>query len=350
MVKRAAALLGVSLMAAGALARPARSQDAAPDGDRARRIRSWSLERMREAEQARAQDPLFTLLSGGRTRDYVVHFPAERDRASPLPVVVYLHGGAGSSRAAYLDRMNEAADRLGFLLVSPDGTGPISGRLLVWNSGAQGGRSCCGYAVENAVDDVAFASAMLSQVERDFKVDRRRVYVAGISNGGSMAYRLACELSPRIAAAATVAGWTEDSCRPQRPVPVLHIHGTGDLMSPYLGGETGQLLPGLPPPCVGPDRQRVVCTAPSAARRVEQWVELDRCTEAPVPVFEKGAARCESYRKCAAGAEVEFCTIKGGGHAWPSGFQYAPVAKIGPVTQDLSFDQIWDFFRRHSLP
>jgi poly(3-hydroxybutyrate) depolymerase len=92
-----------------------------------------------------------------------------------------------------------------------------------------------------------------------------------------------------------------------------------------------------------------VCTVEPAEQQLAEWLKKDRCSEVPRTVYHNGAASCYSYDGCAKSGEVEFCRIEGGGHAWPSGAQYAPASKIGPVSYDMSFDQIWDFLKRHRL-
>ncbi len=292
-----------------------------------------------------ANDYRFTLKHDGLTRKYNVHLPSGYDKNVPTPVVIYLHGGGGSTKAAYRDRMYKASDKFGFILVVPAGTGPIPDRLLTWNGGKwlrgkgkEGVESCCGYAAKNNIDDVGFISKMIDEVKNNFNVDTNRIYATGISNGGMMSYRLACELSDKIAAIAPVAPPAAPAnCVPLRPVAVMHIHGTADPCAPYKGGTGGG--------CLGSERYEMM----SAKEMVEIWIKLNGCSSGSSVVYKKGKAECISYRQCEDGSEVEFCTIEGGGHTWPSGSQYLPVDRVGPVSYDISFDQIWEFFKKHSL-
>jgi len=125
--------------------------------------------------------------------------------------------------------MSATADKETFLAVYPRGTG----RVLTWNSGA-----CCGYAMENRVDDTGFLHALIDKLERDYAVDRRRIFATGISNGGMMSYRLACELSDKIAAIAPVEGAQDLACHPANRVSVIVFHGTSDHLVPFEGGTT----------------------------------------------------------------------------------------------------------------
>src|SRR5215831_5938057 len=116
--------------------------------------------------------------------------------------------------------MDVLADREGFLAVYPYGTGVMKAKLLTWNAGP-----CCGYAQKNKIDDVAFVAALLDDLAARVDYDRARVYATGHSNGAMMAYRLAQDLSDRIAAIAPVGGaLVTDTIRAKRAMPILHIH------------------------------------------------------------------------------------------------------------------------------
>ena len=139
---------------------------------------------------------------GGRSRSYIVHLPAASRSGTALPLVLAFHGGGGE--AAGLQRyagLDAVADREGFIVVYPFGTGPLPRRLLTWNAG-----ECCGYAMNNNVDDVGFAIAVIDDLARRTSVDANRVYATGHSNGAMMVYRLAAERADRVAAIVPVAG------------------------------------------------------------------------------------------------------------------------------------------------
>ena len=285
----------------------------------------------------------FILEHGGLARKYNIHLPPQYNKNIPTPIVIYLHGGGGSLRAAYLDGMDEASDKFGFILVVPAGTGPVQDRLLTWNAGKwlpgkgkEGIESCCGYAAKNNIDDVDFISKMIEEIKNNFNVDINRIYVTGISNGGIMSYRLACELSDKIAAIAPVAPpAVPANCVPGRAVSVMHIHGTVDPCAPYNGGISGG--------CLGTEKRE----GQSAQQMVDIWKNINKCSGGCVIAYQKGDVTCISYNKCVGHSEVEFCTIEGGGHTWPSGSQYLPADRVGPVSFDISFDQIWEFFKKH---
>ena len=173
------------------------------------------------------------LVHQGRDRSYLVHLPPQADAGATLPVVVNFHGGGGNARGQRdYSRMDQLADEAGFVVVYPEGTGRLDGFLLTWNAG-----SCCGYAADHDIDDVGFIRAVLADLSSVARVDERRVYATGLSNGAMMAYRLAAEAPDLVAAIAPVAG-----AAPIEPVPdmravgVLHIHSQDDPRALYAGG------------------------------------------------------------------------------------------------------------------
>jgi polyhydroxybutyrate depolymerase len=260
--------------------------------------------------------------SGGASRSFTVHIPPQLPR--PAPLVLSFHGYRNFPLfQKALSQLNVTADRAGFVVVYPKG----SGTPLSFN-----GLGCCGSAFDESVDDVAFTDAMLDMLERELCIDRSRVYVTGFSNGGFMAQRLACERADRFAAAASVAGLLDPkACAPTRPISVLEIHGTADDFVPYAG-QPGRYV--------------------SAEQAFAFWARADGCNDDPQPGYSGGDASCERHAHCAAGAEVALCTIAGGGHTWPGGLDNFLIEHIaGKVSRDLSAsDAIWAFFERHSLP
>ena len=281
-----------------------------------------------------SDDYHYSLEHDGIIRKYNVHLPPSYDENTPTPVVIYLHGGGGSIRAAYEDGMDKASDEFGFILAIPAGTGPIPDRLLRWNGGTWDGAGSHGYAVENNIDDVGFISKIIDEVIKAFSVDEKRIYATGISNGALMTYRLGCELSDKIAAIAVVAAPAMPSnYAPSRPISVILIHGTADPVTPFYGGKGGM--------------GNVSFQAQSAQEMVDFWRESNICPIDFTTSYENGRAKCVSYGPCRNSTVVEFCKVEDGGHTWPSGSQYSSVDRIGPVSYDISFEQIWTFFKKH---
>lgn len=267
----------------------------------------------------------------GRARRVLVHLPPGQAPASGWPLVLVLHGHNGSAesirRVSGMDRM---ADRAGFLVAYPEGTGWRGLPPRGWNAG-----SCCGYAMHARVDDVGFLRALITRLIDEAGVDPARVYVTGISNGAMMAHRAACELAGAVAAIAPVAGTPDFStCHPAAPVSVLIVHGTADGYVPYTGGQ-GRLA--------RDDR-----IDPPVTEAVRFWVAHNRC-EMPPARGARGRIREERYAGGMQGAEVVLMSVEGGAHAWPGG---APGWRFGarPTRELSATDVIWDFFARHPLP
>jgi polyhydroxybutyrate depolymerase len=292
-----------------------------------------------------AGDHDLTLQVGSRTRTFLVHLPPRFAERGPLPVLVAFHGGGGSAQGfqkyAGLDAV---ADREGFVVIYPDGSGRLGRRLLTWNAGG-----CCGSAQRDRVDDVGFTIRVLGELARDLPLDRTRVYATGHSNGAMMAYRLAAEAAERIAAIAPVAGAMQLVVfAPARPMPVLHVHSVDDPRALYTGG--------LGPPFPF-TRARVEHNAvePTLAR----WAGFDGCAAEPSVVEERRApdggegaghaAVLLDFAPCASGADVRLWKLKGAGHGWPGAPPVLGESVMGPETRViLAAEEVWRFLRGFS--
>jgi len=279
-----------------------------------------------------AGDEQMELAVGGRMRSYQLHLPPQvgNPHVAALPLVVVLHGGGGNaSSVARQTRFSEAADQAGFLAAFPNGNGrPLLGeRLLTWNAG-----SCCGYAVEEQIDDIAFIRQMVKTIQRDHGTDPTRTFATGISNGGMLAYRLACEASDVFAAIAPVSAVdTGRACRPQRAVSVIHFHGSAD-QNVLLDGGVG-------PHALNRDPR------PPVANTLQFWAQFDGCSSSPLRDL-TGPVREERYTGCREGTEVRFYLIEGGGHSWPGGERMLRVLDA-PSDAISATPLIWQFFASH---
>ena len=269
----------------------------------------------------------------GRERRYLVHIPPSYDGRAPVPLVIVLHGGGGNAESAVrMTAFSDKADKEEFIVVYPNGTGRLVDRLLTWNSG-----NCCGYALDQHVDDVGFVRALIREVEGTYRIDERRIFATGMSNGGMMSYRLACELADLIAAIGPVAGALNvESCAPSMPVSVVAFHGTADEHVLYEGGEPRKRADSHP----RIDR--------SVAYAMDFWARRNGCSSSSQRQT-TGSITVETYTDCRAGTGVTLYAVKGGGHAWPGGQR--GTAAGDPPTRELSAtDAMWDFFARHPKP
>jgi polyhydroxybutyrate depolymerase len=279
------------------------------------------------SERVQASTPTGTLQAsievGGLIRNYLIHVPTGYAGGTPLPLIFVLHGATQSPRSAEeMSAMSTKADQQHFLAVYPSGTGRLND-VPTWNAG-----NCCGYAIENHIDDIAFFRALIEKLEHDYAVDPKRIDFTGISNGAMMSYRVACEMSDQVAAIAPVEGALNVDCHPSAPVSVLIFHGTADRLVPYNGGGT--------PFQIGEKR-----TDNSVAGAVDFWVKRDSC--GATPAHEAAAeSQIDRYSNCQNGTGVSLYTIPGGRHMWPG---LSISGNSIPAT-----DLILSFFAAHPKP
>ena len=271
-----------------------------------------------------------SVMVSGRARTFRVHVPSTYRADRAMAIVLAFHGGGGSGKQMEESSLLDVqADREGFVTVYPDGTGVLG----TWNGGL-----CCGRAVEENVDDTAFVKAILDHLEGALCADTRRIFATGMSNGGILSHRLACELSDRLAAIAPVAGTIGvTDCKPSRPIPVMHVHGTLDGHVP-VGGGTG----------CGPSGASYV----SVADTMEGWRNRNACAATKVAYDAMGDGTCLAYTGCA--ASTVLCTIEAGGHSWPGG---APKTAVSDCPSDgvqsrtfIANEVMWKFFRQNPMP
>ncbi|MBI2967085.1 MAG: T9SS type A sorting domain-containing protein [Bacteroidetes bacterium] len=258
----------------------------------------------------------------GNYRTYILHIPGTYSGSVPVPLVFNLHGySSNATQQQFYSAMDVVSDTAGFLVVYPNAVNSVWDTLFT----------------SSAIDDVGFLSALIDTIRQDYLIDTLRIFSCGISMGGYMTYRLACELHDRIAAVASVAGPTVnpifDSCQNTPPMPVLHFHGTADSTVPYNGQ-------GMWPP-VDTIIQYFVskngCPLfPDTTPIPDIWAP-DNCT---VTRFD--------YSPCDDSSEVVFFKIFNGGHTWPGGT--VDIIPFGNTNRDINASvEIWNFFRKHKL-
>ena len=229
------------------------------------------------------------------------------------------------------------ADRENFLVAYPDG------RQRVWNANPAAPSSILG----PPADDITFISALIDRLVNAYGADPDRVFVTGASSGGLMAHRVACELTGRLAAAASVmitlpVGW-QDHEKPSEPLPFLLIQGTEDPFFPWQGGTVNE----------GPFRRTDYLSAEASAGF---WVTEDMAASPPVETQLPDSDPSDGttvfqrvFAPGAGGAQVDFYGINGGGHTWPGSGNNNLEFLVGRTSRDINATQvIWDFFKAHA--
>ncbi|WP_018599882.1 PHB depolymerase family esterase [Mycobacterium sp. 155] len=267
---------------------------------------------------------------GGLARSYELHVPAGVDHPSGLVVNLHAAGATGRDQAA-LTHYDAVADAHGFIVVYPDGID------LSWADGR-------GASVPDrqGIDDVGFISALVEQLVADYQVDRGRVFATGLSAGGFMANRLACDRPDLFAAIAPVGGTLgiDVGCNPSRPVSVLATDGTADPIVPFDGGAM-----------TGRGGASDILSAPAL---VDRWRQVNDCPGVPaqedLPATGDGTSTQRmTYAPCAQGTAVVFMRVDGGGHTWPGAPEILPVQAVGPASHGFdASEESWQFFDSHA--
>ena len=267
-----------------------------------------------------------SILSGGIYRNYRIYIPVSYNSSISRPLIINLHGYTSNAQQQQLySNFMPIADTANFLMVYPNGT-TYSGQPF-WNAG-----------ISNAlVDDIGFISHLIDSLKAQYNIDLNSVYCTGMSNGGFMSHTLACELSNRIAAIASVTGSIFTTqygalCHPTRPVPVMQIHGTADPTVPYAGNISQNMEP--------------------IDSVIQYWVTKNNCNPSPtfsnvpnVNTLDGCTAQHYQYNGGIDGSTVELFKIIGGVHAWP-GFPYGGT---GTNLDINASSEIWRFFRKYKL-
>jgi polyhydroxybutyrate depolymerase len=240
----------------------------------------------------KAGDTNKTVQVGSDSRTYILHVPSSYDGSKPAPLVVDFHGLTGSGSQEESTTLYKAqTDPEGVVTAYPNGkSGPMGGG---WNVGP-----CC---VAN-VDDVAFAKALVADVEKVACIDTKRVYAVGFSMGGGMTHYLGCHAADVFAAVAPAAfdllKENVDTCTPSRPITVISFRSTGDTFVDYNGAYS-TYVSSMPITFLG------------AKATFKKWAEINQCTGSPSA---EDANYCSTYSSCGGGVQVTLCSKQGGTH------------------------------------
>jgi polyhydroxybutyrate depolymerase len=255
-----------------------------------------------------AQTTVWTMQHDGVERSFRVHLPPATDTCERLPLIFNLHGrGSAGWQEEFYTRFSDVADTGRFIAVYPDAIN------AEWDINGPG------------VDDVGFIQAMIDTLYATYRVDRNRVYSCGMSMGGYMSYRLACELTDHIAAIASVTGaFVTVPCNPTRPIAVMQIHGTDDSTVPYS----------------------------TVTPTINAWLQKNNCPTTPVVTqlpdivtTDSSTVTLSYHGPCDDSTEVILYTVNNGEHTWPDA-----AINIGITTKDINASSIiWNFFKKYQL-
>ena len=270
-----------------------------------------------------------SLFYDGRDRTYLMHVPPSYDGNTATPLVVAMHGGLTTAlQMEQYSRLSEKSDAAGFLLVYPNGTGVDH----TWNAG-----TCCGTARFWDVDDVGFVGFLIDTLKAQYNVDELRVYATGISNGGMLCYRIACDAPDLFAAIAPVAAtMMMEECAEDAPLPWIHFHALPDSNVPYYGG-FGQ----------GPSGEFYRAPVDSV---IGVMVTRNGCGAGPDTVLNADSAYGVTWTGCEQNADVALYVTLDGGHSWPGGHTWGFPGADPPSDEISANDLMWDFFMAHPRP
>jgi polyhydroxybutyrate depolymerase len=279
----------------------------------------------------KAGDYYFSIEHGGLARMYHVHVPPGYNASTPIAALFAFHGGGGDMEYMAKDDyygLISKSNKEGFVVVFPNGYSKFkSGKLATWNAGA-----CCGDARDKNIDDVGFVRTMIANIAGQMNIDRGKIFATGMSNGGMMAQRLACELPELFKAIASVAG-TDNTlqCNPVRLISILNIHAKNDDHVLFNGGAGSGAFK---------DTTKVT-NFTSIPETVSRWIKRNHCNAEPKRVLDVAGAYCDLYSACADNVEVKLCVTETGAHSWPGGKKPRGETPFKALSAN---DEMWNFF------
>jgi polyhydroxybutyrate depolymerase len=309
-------------------------------------IKSFFIERWKKKESTPPQitelreEKIFTpgkytlkITSAGADRYFIVHVPKSYLPKKSSSLIMALHGGGGDMNIQYNQKFYQlvsASEKFGFIVTFPNGQSPVaSGKLATWNAGR-----CCGDGRDLDVPHVNILRDIVARIKVLLNVDPAMVFAIGMSNGGMMSYRLACEASDVFKGIASVAGTDVTThCTPSRAISVLHIHAKDDEHVLFTGGMGKEAF----------RDPKKVTEFTSVPDTIAKWIQINSCKGAPQRILKTTGAYCDRYENCKNGTKVQLCVTDKGGHSWPGGVK-PRTGETGSTALDANA-VIWEFFK-----
>lgn len=265
----------------------------------------------------------------GMDRTFLTHLPVDYNPNNKLPLVVAMHGGTGNAyNLENQSGLSLKSDESNFIVVYPEGVVSNLLGIRTWNAGW-----CCGFASINNIDDVQFISDLIDHFVENYNVDPLRIYLTGMSNGGYMSYRLACELRNKIAAIAPVsAAMSMVDCSPQNPMPIIHFHSYLDENVRYEGGMG-----------IGISNHH----SPPLDSIFQAWANHNQCQILADTLLSTDQYDLIEWSNCECDATIRYYITRDGGHSWHGG--NGTLLGDDPSLFINANDLMWDFFKEHRL-
>jgi len=251
-------------------------------------------------------------------REFYVYIGSAYQNNSPILFSLHGYTSRGLWNMNYTG-FQSIADDDGFIVIYPQGTLlPATGQTH-WNVG--------GWTTSSQTDDVDFINTVISFIDDEYSIDSKRIYSTGMSNGGYMSYHLACNLSEKVAAIASVTGSmtpeTYSDCNPNHPTAIMQIHGDIDTVVPYFGNWRSRSIPTV----------------------MEYWEEFNDCqieTLSTVPDVNNDGdgGLLFSYDQCLANVKAQLYLMTNMGHEWP---------KLSNGNDINAANVIWDFLKMYDI-
>lgn len=263
-------------------------------------------------------------------RYFKVHIPKSFSKDKKNTVIFALHGGGGNMEIQSNDEyynLISFSEKNNTVMVFPNGFSEFkSGKFATWNAG-----TCCAKARDQKIDDVKFIKNIYSFLETKLKMDKKKVFAIGMSNGAMMSYKLACEMPDVFAGIAAVAGTDNTvNCEHASPISLIHFHAKNDDHVLFEGG--------LGPKAINKEAES---NFNSVDYSIKKWLKINKCTNDKKRIVNLKDAFCDLYSKCSNKTKIQLCVTQNGGHSWPGGKK---ILGTTPTSTISANEILWEFF------